>query len=67
MKKCKAVINIKEERDSKYECFRRTDVREWTRSRLYLGAILLPTRWIMCICFAVPLTLFVRIMMIGQD
>ncbi len=34
--KCKPVIKIDEARDSKYPAFRRYDVKEWKRWRLYL-------------------------------
>ena len=42
--KCRAVLKVDEARDSKYPAFRRYDVKEWKRWRLYLigGPIVLP-------------------------
>ena len=39
LKKNKPIIKVDEARDSKYPAFRRTDVKYWSRPRLYLCTI----------------------------
>ena len=59
--KCRAVIKVDEERDSKYSAFRRYDVKHWKRWRLYLAAPFLPARCILAILHLFVLYIFIRV------
>lgn len=59
--KCRAVIKVDEERDSKYSAFRRYDVKHWKRWRLYLFAPFLPAKMIIAILHMVALYIVIRV------
>lgn len=59
--KCRAVIKVDEERDSKYSAFRRYDVKYWKRWRLYLFAPILPLKMVISILNMVLLYIVIRV------
>lgn len=64
--KCRQPMKVVEERDSKYSAFRRYDVKQWKRWRLYLGAPFLLTRFLISLCCPLLLYLSVKIVLIGH-
>jgi hypothetical protein len=62
LKKTKAVRNVNEARDSQYPSFRRTDVKKWSRVRLYLAAPLVPWRILACTISIVSLLVASKIL-----
>jgi len=54
LNKMSKAINIDEERDSQFPCWRRTDTKNWNRVKLYVGAMLwMPTRLIIVVSLLV--------------
>jgi hypothetical protein len=58
--------HIKEERDSKFPAFRRTDAKYWTRPRLYLAAPILFPRFMLTISIPIVWAILTYILLIGQ-
>ena len=60
--------NIDEKRDSQYPHFRRTDVKHWTRWKLYPGALLfMPTRLLLLGIDGFLCTIIVKVLTLGHD
>jgi hypothetical protein len=55
LSKSKAVRKLDEARDSKYPAFRRTDIKNWNRVRLYFGAPLVVPKFMMSL---IAMTIF---------